>query len=116
MGGFIGSVVGAFFGSRGLFVGGFLGGILIAPLSAKVAVWRRWIAPRQYWTTTLGAAFGFVAAALVAVNMLSSPVGPILSTALIGLGALVGARRRQGVVTSPEGGQRFRDRTRSDDL
>ena len=40
------------------------------PLSAKVALWSRWIGPPQYWPTALGAALGFVAAAVVAV-----PVG-----------------------------------------
>jgi hypothetical protein len=94
MGGFIGSVLGGFFGSRALFFGGFLGGILIAPLSARVALWRRWITPPQYRTTALGAALGFIAAATLAVNTLSSPVGPLLSTGLIGVGALVGARPR----------------------
>ena len=98
IGGFLGSVIGAFFGSRMLFIGGFVGGILIAPISAKLALWRHWIAPAQYWTTALGAALGFIAAATVAVNTLSSPIGPVLSTALIGVGALLGSRRRQ---TSP---------------
>ena len=95
VGGFLGSVVGAFFGSQALFIGGFVGGILIAPLSARVALWRRWIAPAQYSTTALGAALGFIAAATVAVNTLSSPIGPFLSTALIGVGALVGSRLRE---------------------
>jgi len=92
LGGFAGSVVGAAFGMRGLFVGGFAGGIVIAPLSARIALWRGWIARPQYWATTAGAALGFVAAALVAVNTLSSPVGPVLSTTLTGVGALIGSR------------------------
>ncbi len=95
IGGFLGSVVGGFFGSRALFIGGFIGGCLIAPVSARLALSRRWIAPSQYWTTALGAALGFIAAAIVAVNTLSSPIGPVLSTALIGVGALVGSRRRR---------------------
>jgi hypothetical protein len=66
--------------------------VLIAPLSAKLAVWRGWIEPRQYLSTAAGAAFGFIAAAFVSMNTLSSPVGPILSTALIGLGALAGSQ------------------------
>jgi hypothetical protein len=92
-GGFVGSVIGGAFGQRALFVGGVVGGIAIAPLSAQLAVWRRWIAPRQYWGTAAGAAIGFCVAAFVAVNTLSSPVGPVLSTALIGIGAIVGSRR-----------------------
>jgi hypothetical protein len=99
LGGFIGSVIGAGSGRTTLFIGGFAGGILIAPVSARLAVWRRWIAPAQYWPTTVGAAAGFVAAALVAINTLSSPVGPLLGTLLTGVGALVGNRfgqRAQG--------------------
>ena len=91
LGGFLGSVVGAFLGQRGLFVGGLLGGVLIAPLTARMALWRRWIDPPRLWPTTVGAAVGFVAAALVAINTLSTPIGPIFSTALIGAGALVGS-------------------------
>lgn len=92
VGGFVGSVIGAVFGARGLFVGGFIGGLLIAPMSGKIALWRGWISAHQYWPTVVGAAVGFLAAAFVAVNTLSSPVGPILSTTLTGIGALIGSR------------------------
>jgi hypothetical protein len=95
LGGFIGSVAGAAFGQRALFVGGFIGGIAVAPFSARVALWRHWISGHQYWPTTVGAALGFVAAAMVAVNTLSSPVGPVVSTVLTGAGALLGRRMSQ---------------------
>jgi hypothetical protein len=78
-----------------LFLGGFLGGVAMAPLTAGLAVWRGWIAVPQYWPTALGAALGFLGAATIAVNTLSSPVGPILSTSLTGLGALIGSRIRR---------------------
>ncbi|AHG93729.1 hypothetical protein J421_6194 (plasmid) [Gemmatirosa kalamazoonensis] len=97
LGGAVGSIVGHAFGTRGLYVGGIVGGLLAALLTAALAVWRRWVARDRYWATAAGAAAGFLAAALVAVNTLSSPVGPVLSTALIGIGALVGGgfvRRR----------------------
>lgn len=93
IGAFIGSAIGGVFGQRSLFVGAFIGGIAIAPISARLAVWRRWIVPQQYWPTAAGATAGFLAAAVVALNTLSSPVGPVLSTALIGAGALLGSRR-----------------------
>jgi hypothetical protein len=92
LGGFIGSVIGAAFGQQALFVGGFVGGIAVALFSARVAVWRRWIARHQYWPTAIGAALGFVAAAMVAVNTLSSPIGPVVSTLLTGTGAFIGRR------------------------
>jgi hypothetical protein len=92
LGGALGSVVGHAVGPRGLWAGGLAGGLLAALLSARVAVWRRWVAPREYWGTAAGTAVGFLAATLVAVNTLSSPVGPVLSTALVGAGALLGSR------------------------
>jgi hypothetical protein len=94
VGGFVGSVIGAAFGRTGLFVGGVLGGLLIASVTARIAAWRRWIAPGRVRSTQLGAALGFAVAAAIAVSTLSSPVGPVLSTLLIGTGAVVGARRR----------------------
>ena len=92
LGGFVGSVVGGAFGKTGLFAGGVLGGILIAPLTARIAVWRQWLEPSRFRGTAIGAAIGFAAAAALAVSTLSSPVGPILSTLLIGTGAVIGAR------------------------
>ena len=91
-GGMAGSIVGAAAGKRGLFIGGFVGGLIAAPLAAYLAARLRWIDPRHVKGTALGAALGFLAAATVAINTLSSPVGPSLSTLLIGAGGLVGRR------------------------
>ncbi len=91
-GGFAGSAAGGLVGRHALFAGGTLGGMLIAPLTAWVAVRRGWVPAERYWATAAGAAIGFLLAALIAVNTLSSPVGPVLSTLLIGLGAVVGGR------------------------
>ena len=99
IGGFLGSVVGGAFGRTGLFVGGAVGGILIAPLAARIAVWRQWLEPSRFPGAAIGAAIGFAAAAALAVSTMSSPVGPILSTMLVGTGAVVGARWG----SSPEG-------------
>ena len=94
VGGLVGSVLGGAFGKGALFVGGFIGGVLIAPLTAWVARWRQWIDPSRFWPVAVGAATGFVVAATIAINTLSSPVGPIIATTLTGLGALAGARLR----------------------
>lgn len=91
-GGFVGSVAGSAFGRTGLFAGGLIGGVLVAPMSARLAVYRGWIGPGQNLPTAAGAALGFLTAAFVAMNTLSSPVGPVLSTALTGLGAIAGSR------------------------
>jgi hypothetical protein len=92
LGGALGSIVGHAFGPRGLWIGGVAGGLLASLLSARVAVWRRWVAPGRYWGTAMGASAGFLVAAAVAVRTLSSPVGPALSTAFVGLGAVLGRR------------------------
>ena len=93
IGGFLGSVLGSAGGRRTLFIGGFLGGVLIAPLTARIAVWRRWVAPDRGRWVAAGAAIGFLLAATIAVNTLSSPVGPVVSTLLIGAGAVLGSGR-----------------------
>jgi hypothetical protein len=92
-GGALGSMVGHAFGKGGLWAGGILGGLLASMLIARIALWRRWIVRSQYWPTALGTAIGFLLACAVAVNTLSSPVGPILSTFLIGVGAVLGGTR-----------------------
>jgi Mg/Co/Ni transporter MgtE len=96
-GGVAGSILGHAFGKTGLWVGGIIGGLLMSIATARIALWRRWIAPSQLWPTTLGAAVGFLLAAAIAVNTLSSPIGPILSTLLIGLGALAGSMRVRSI-------------------
>ncbi len=96
-GGAVGSMAGHSFGKTGLWAGGILGGLIASMLVARIALWRRWIDRSQYWTTVLGTAIGFLAACVVVVNTLSSPVGPVLSTLLIGTGALLGSYRKNSV-------------------
>ncbi len=91
LGAAIGSVIGHGIGGRGLFVAALLGGLAAVVLGARIAMWRRWIAPEQSWSTALGAGLGFLIAALIATRTLSSPIGPVLSTLLIGVGAVLGA-------------------------
>jgi hypothetical protein len=91
VGGALGSMVGHAFGKGGLWAGGILGGLLASALVAQIAVWRRWIVRSQYWPTVLGTAIGFLVACAIAVNTLTSPIGPMMSTLLIGAGAVVGS-------------------------
>ena len=92
LGAALGSMVGHFGGRTALFTGGVLGGLLGAVGSAVVARTRHWIAPGEFMGTAIGACAGFLAAAVIATHTLSGPVGPVLSTLLIGAGALLGAR------------------------
>jgi hypothetical protein len=94
VGGALGSMAGHAFGKGGLWAGGILGGLIASMLIARIAVWRHWIVRSQFWPTTMGAAIGFLAACAVAVNTLSSPIGPILSTLLIGAGAVLATSLR----------------------
>lgn len=88
----LGSILGHAFGTRGLYAGGVIGGILGAFAATAVARWRGWIAADRFLPTALGGSTGFLAAAYLAVTHLSSPVVPILSTVLVGTGALLGSR------------------------
>ncbi|HTD84038.1 MAG TPA: hypothetical protein VK648_09630 [Gemmatimonadaceae bacterium] len=96
LGGLLGSIVGARAGQNGILVGGLVGGLLAAIASAAIARGRRWIPADRFWQTTIGTAVGFLAAAAVATHTLGSPVGPIVSTLLIGIGAVLGAGRHSG--------------------
>ena len=86
----LGSMVGNATGEAGLMIGGVAGGLLGTGAAALIARGRRWIAPEAFNATSVGAGIGFCIAAYLAVTNLSSPVIPILSTSLSGLGALIG--------------------------
>src|ERR1700752_5301944 len=90
-GGAIGSMVGHFLGRGGRIMGGILGGGALVVAAGFLAVRWKWIKPGQRLWAILGGVFGFVLAVMVTLSTLSSPVGPVLSTLLIGIGASLGA-------------------------
>lgn len=96
LGGALGSIVGHAAGPRALMAGGVVGGLLGAAASTLVAARCGWIQPAQVQAASVGACAGFLLAALVATNTLGSPVGPVLSTLLVGIGAVLGAGRQAG--------------------
>jgi hypothetical protein len=98
-GGLVGSIIGASLGSSALFVGGLIGGLLASPAAAFLAGRLGWVESADVKGIALGAAVGFLAAVTVAVNTLSSPVGPVLSTLLVGAGGLAGQRMTRRSVT-----------------
>ena len=91
LGGALGSIVGNAGGRRMLFVGGVIGGLVMALIAARIGVWRCWVPAEHATRSGLFAAAGFLLAALIAVNTLSSPLGPVLSASLVGIGAVLGA-------------------------
>ena len=94
LGGLVGSILGNAFGKTGLWIGGVAGGLVASAIVGLIAAKAKWISPDRQRAIVIGTAVGFLAAAAIAVNTLSSPVGPVLSTALAGIGALIGAGSR----------------------
>jgi hypothetical protein len=95
LGGAVGSIIGHAAGQTGLWIGGTIGGLLGSIAAVTIARARHWILDAQFVPATLGASVGFIIAAWIAVHTLSSPLGPVLSTTLIGMGALVGSATRR---------------------
>jgi hypothetical protein len=91
-GGALGSMAGAGLGRGGVFAGGFIGGVALVIAGGFLAQRWHWIKPPQRFWTLIGGVLGFGIASLVTLTTLSSPVGPVLSTLLIGTGAVLGAQ------------------------
>ena len=91
---FLGSVLGNAFGKTGLYTGAIIGGILGVAAATKLAVKRQVLGPKRYWPATVGGVLGFLLAAIIATNNMSTPVVPLASILLIGLGAVFGAGTR----------------------
>jgi peptidoglycan/LPS O-acetylase OafA/YrhL len=98
----LGSIVGHAFGRTGLFVGAVVGGIGGIALAGLIARRLRLINHRSYVPTAIGGTIGYVLAAVIAVNNLDTPVVPMLSVTLVGLGAVVGGIARRNEVESPK--------------
>ena len=90
-GGVLGSIAGNAFGRGGLITGGVVGGCLFVLAAGYLAARWSWIRPGQRIWAVAGGEFGFLLAVMVALSTLSSPVGPVLSTLLVGTGAVLGA-------------------------
>jgi hypothetical protein len=89
-GGGLGSIVGNAFGRGGLFAGGVVGGAAFVVAAGYLAAGRHWIPARQRLWVIAGGLVGFGLACVVALSTLGSPIGPLLSTLLVGSGAVLG--------------------------
>ena len=89
----IASMIGHNFGQNALIVSAILGGLGGVALATLLASRLHFISPNQRRTTFIGGTVGFALASIIATQTLSSPIGPMLSTFLIGLGGLLGSRR-----------------------
>src|ERR1043166_4403343 len=85
-GGALGSMIGHGLGAGGTIAGGVIGGALGVVAAAFLAARWRWILAAQRLWTTVGGLVGFLMAVFVTLSTLSSPLGPVLSTSLAGIG------------------------------
>ena len=92
----LGSVLGHFFGTAGVFAGAIIGGIIGVVAATRIALKRGIIAPKRFWGATIGGLLGLILAAEIATRNLSTPVIPLATILLIGLGAVFGAASRHG--------------------
>ncbi|MFN2602257.1 MAG: hypothetical protein ABR582_05810 [Gemmatimonadaceae bacterium] len=94
--GFLASVLGHFLGENGVSVAGIVGGAIGVFAATQVARRGGILSARRYWPATIGGLLGLILAAIIAVNHLHTPVVPIASILVIGLGAVFGAASRHG--------------------
>jgi hypothetical protein len=93
---FLGSILGHFFGGTGLQVGAIIGGAIGVIGGTQIACKRNILNRKRFVPATVGGVLGLALAAVVATHHMDTPIIPIASIALIGLGAALGAGARQG--------------------
>lgn len=85
-----GSVLGNAFGRGGLLIGATIGGVAAVIAAGYLGCRLNWIHRRERLWVVIGGIAGFGVACLVALATLSSQAGPIASSLLIGVGAVLG--------------------------
>lgn len=92
VGGGLGAMAGAELGRGLVFVLGILGGLALVVAGVYLAARWEWITPQQRRWTMVGGGLGLGIATLVTLTTIYSSLGPLLSTFLIGAGAVLGSR------------------------
>ena len=87
---FAGSVIGHSTGQTGLFVGAVIGGFAGVGLAVWLSTRIGLLSKANFLAALIGGSAGFIVAAVIAVNTLWTPIIPLASVALIGVGALLG--------------------------
>ena len=83
-------------GKGGLYPGAIIGGIIGVIVATRIAVKRRILGPKRMWPANIGGVLGLILAAEIATRNMSTPVIPLASILLIGLGVIFGAASRHG--------------------
>lgn len=92
-----GSILGNSMGSTGLMVGAVLGGMIGLGLAVALAARMGWLPPALRRGAFFGGLLGFAVAIPIAVSNLDTPITPVLSCGLTGIGALLGAGMARGM-------------------
>ena len=87
---FAGSVIGHGFGQAGPFVGAVIGGFAGVGLAVWLSTRIGLLSAGNMVPSLIGGGIGFIVAAVIAANTLWTPIIPLASVALIGVGALLG--------------------------
>jgi len=90
-GALVGSVLGNAAGKTGLFVGGAVGGAIGVSLAVLLARRLGWLPPRETTGALTGGVLGFAVAVPVTLTHMGTPVIPVLSCAVVGIGVMIGA-------------------------
>ena len=93
---FLGSILGHFFGGTGLQVGAIIGGAIGVIAGTQIACRRNILNRKRFVPATVGGMLGLALAAVVATHHMDTPIVPLASILLIGLGAVLGAGARHG--------------------
>jgi hypothetical protein len=86
-----GAMLGKALGRGGLFAGAAIGGAVMVVVAGYIACRMDCVHRLERFWVIAGGLAGFGAACLVTLATLSSPVGPLVATLLIGVGAVLGA-------------------------
>src|SRR5258706_2318166 len=85
-----GSVLGHSAGGNGLFIGAMVGGSLGVLASTWLAIRFNLIERSTYGAVAMSGLVGFALASGIAITNLHTPIIPLMSVALVGLGTMVG--------------------------
>lgn len=91
-----GSILGNAAGKVGLFGGALVGGGIGVVGAVLIATKLQWLPPLERGGALIGGICGFALATPIAVTNLHTPVTPVLSCALVGVGVLLGAGLSRG--------------------
>jgi hypothetical protein len=96
IGAVLGSILGNSAGKTGLFAGAVVGGILGVAAAVSTVTRLGWLPRVDRRGAFVGGACGFLIAAPFAATNLHTPITPVISCGLVGIGVLLGAGVARG--------------------